>query len=139
MKDFILILITMTLAVSNSSCSGDIKSKQHSSQSETTTIGVNSAYDKLIDSALYHRGEAIFRLDCNACHVVKNKLHNYLEGVVDRVGKDYLKLYLTKQDSLVFAKDNNALMLKRMWNNMANSHNFKYTEEELNAIIEYLK
>ena len=139
MKDFILILITMTLAISNSSCSGDTKSRQHSSQFDTTRIEVTSTDESLIDSTLYHRGEAIFRTDCNACHVAKDKLHNYLEGVVDRVGKDYLKLYLTKQDSLVSAKDSNALMLKRVWNNMANSHNFKYSEEELNAIIEYLK
>ena len=129
----------MTLAISCSSCSGDAKSKQHSSQLDSTRIEATSSNDRLIDSTLYHRGETIFRADCNACHVSKNKLHNYLEGVVDRVGKDYLNLYLTKQDSLVSAKDSNALMLKRVWNNMANSHNFKYTEDELNAIIEYLK
>lgn len=92
-----------------------------------------------VDSALFNLGKALFIRDCNACHVTKGRLHNYLEGVVDRVGKNYLKLYLTKQDSLTSARDTNAIHLKEVWGNMANSHNFKYSDKELTAIIEYLK
>ena len=92
-----------------------------------------------VDSATYFQGEALFIRDCNVCHVTKDRLHNYLEGVVGRVGKDYLKLYLTKQDSLTSAKDTIAMKLKKVWGNMANSHNFEYTEVDLTAIIEYLK
>jgi hypothetical protein len=62
-----------------------------------------------------------------------------LEGVVKRGGVNYLKLYLTRQDSLVAAKDSHALQLKKVWANKANNHNFDYSEEELSAIIEYLK
>ena len=98
-----------------------------------------SKNNAIIDSSLFYKGETIFKTDCNKCHVTKNRLHNYLEGVVQRVGVDYLKLYLTKQDSLVLVKDSIALQLKQFWGNMANSHNFGYTEEELKAIIEYLK
>jgi len=92
-----------------------------------------------IDSTFFLSGEALFKFDCNKCHVAKNRLHNYLEGVVQRVGISYLKLYLTRQDSLISAKDSNALYVKNFWGNLGNSHNFKYTEEELNYIIEYLK
>ena len=96
-------------------------------------------YRAQIDSSLYFKGLKIFKADCNQCHVTKDRLHNYLEGVYDRVGESYLKLFLTKQDSLVLAKDSNALMLKDIWGHKENSHNFPYSERELNALIEYIK
>lgn len=92
-----------------------------------------------VDSLLHFKGEAIFITDCNTCHGGRYKTDNYLEGVVQRAGPDYLKLYLTRQDSLVQVKDSNAIMLKKIWGNLANSHNFNYTDEELEAIIEFLK
>jgi hypothetical protein len=92
------------------------------------------------DTTLFYlRGQKIFKADCNACHVTKGRLHNYLEGVVQRVGDDYLKLYLTKQDSLIESKDKYALRLKETWGNMGNSHNFDYTEIQLKEVIEYLR
>jgi hypothetical protein len=98
-----------------------------------------SARTELIDSNLYYSGKSIFKTDCNKCHVGKGRLHNFLEGVVDRVGRNYLILYLTKQDSLITAKDSYALELKKNWSQMGNSHNFIYSEHQLNALIEYLK
>jgi cytochrome c1 len=130
MKVYLAILILITLIVSSNSCSNQVEIK---------TIKGSTTVENLIDSSLYRNGFTIFKADCNACHVTKQRLHNHLEGVVDRVGEDYLKLYLTKQDSLILAKDSNALMLKEVWSNLGNSHNFKYTQEQLNAIIEYLK
>ncbi|MFN7014408.1 MAG: c-type cytochrome [Bacteroidia bacterium] len=130
MKVYLFTLILITLIFSSSSCSNQVEFETNKG---TTTV------ENLIDSTLYRNGYTIFKADCNACHVTKQRLHNHLEGVVDRVGEDYLKLYLTKQDSLILAKDSNALKLKELWSNLANSHNFKYTQEQLNAIIEYLK
>lgn len=65
--------------------------------------------------------------------------HNYIEGVVEHVGISYLKLYLTKQDSLPKAKNKYALELKEMWGNNGTIHKFNYTEDELDVLIEYLK
>ena len=90
-------------------------------------------------SQLYIDGENLFVKDCRVCHVSKEMKHNYLEGVIEKVGLNYLKLYLTKQDSLITVEDKYAIAIKKEYNNMPNSHNFKYSEEELNAIIEYLK
>ncbi len=61
-----------------------------------------------------------------------------LEGVVDRLGEKYIKVYLTKQDSLVEAKDPYAIARKEAYK-MANSHNFNYTDQQLNNLISYLK
>ncbi len=101
-------------------------------QNDTTSNGI-------VDSSLFYKGEALFKKDCNSCHVTKYRRHNYLEGVVDWLGIEYLKLYLTKQDSLVSAKDSIALHLKEVWGNQGNSHNFHYSEDDLNAVIEYLR
>lgn len=87
----------------------------------------------------FEEGLEIFLNDCRKCHVTKGRLHNYLDGIVDKVGVDYLKLYITKQDSLTENKDQYALAVKEEWGNQANSHNFKYSENELNLLIEYLK
>jgi cytochrome c1 len=84
-------------------------------------------------------GKTLFRADCSMCHVAKYKTDNLMEGIVNRIGENYLRKYLTKQDSLLNAKDKYALALKESWGNLANSHNFKYSDEELNALIQYLK
>ncbi len=83
--------------------------------------------------------QKIFRTDCNTCHVTKVKHHDYLKGVVQRVGENYLMLYITKQDSLIMAKDKYAVNVKEAFNNQGNSHNFKYTEKQLKELIEYLR
>ena len=84
-------------------------------------------------------GQQIFMEDCRKCHVSKNMRDNYLNGVVEKVGIDYLKTYLTKQDSLLTIKDKYALELKEFWGNNGTIHKFNYTEYELNSLIEYLK
>ncbi len=87
----------------------------------------------------FEKGLELFLNDCKKCHVTKGQLHNYLDGIADKVGVNYLKLYITKQDSLTENKDNYALAIKDDWGNQANSHNFKYSETELNLLMEYLK
>ena len=73
------------------------------------------------------------------CHVSKRRRHNLLEGVVQRVRDDYLKLYLTRQDSLMKAKDRYAVNIKEEWGNLGNSHNYQYSEKQLQELIEYLR
>lgn len=87
----------------------------------------------------FELGKDIFIKDCRKCHVSKNMKHNYLSGIVKKVGTDYLKKYLTKQDSLLKAKDEYALEIKEFWGNNGTIHNFNFTENELNLLIEYLK
>tara|TARA_R110002051_G_scaffold322862_1_gene414713 strand:- start:792 stop:1229 length:438 start_codon:yes stop_codon:yes gene_type:complete len=87
----------------------------------------------------FEKGLDLFLNDCKQCHVTKNKLHNYLDGIVDKRGKEFLKLYLTKQDSLIENEDELALAIKKEWGNQANNHNFKYSEKDLDFLMEYLK
>lgn len=87
----------------------------------------------------FEKGLDIFLHDCNKCHVSKNKLHNYLADAVDKMGEDNLRLYITKQDSLIENGDNFASEIKIVWGNQANNHNFKYSEKDLDFLIEYLK
>jgi hypothetical protein len=87
----------------------------------------------------FEKGLELFINDCKMCHVTKGRRHNHLDGIVDKVGVDYLKLYITKQDSLIENNDKYAIAIKEIWGNQANNHNFKYSEKELDFLIEYLK
>lgn len=110
---------------------------------------VQTQNSRLVDANLQLIGEtvsikkqfgfSVAKSNCWTCHKFKNATDNLLEGVVQRVGPDYLKLYITKQDSLLSAKDTYALKLKTAFNNMGNSHNFKLNDEELSALIEFMK
>lgn len=84
-------------------------------------------------------GLNVAKANCWSCHKFNYATDNLLEGVVQRVGVKYLKLYITKQDSLLSANDAYALSLKEKFNHMGNSHNFKLTEHEFSALIEFMK
>ena len=90
------------------------------------------------DTTLINQGKSLFVTNCGACHAIF-KTDNYLAGIADRVGVNYFKLYITKQDSLIKAKDKYALELKKDFGNLANVHNFHFSGEQLNAIAAYLK
>lgn len=90
------------------------------------------------DSILFNQGMILFKDSCGRCHSVW-KLDNSLEGIVVRLGEDYFNQYVTKQDSLIKAKDDYALKLKEAYGNRPNAHNFTFSTEQLNAIIYYLK
>lgn len=89
------------------------------------------------DTTIINQGKTLFVANCGTCHAIL-KTDNYLAGVVERVGVNYLKLYITKQDSLVKSKDKYALELKKIYGNLANNHNFPLSDVQLNAIISYL-
>jgi cytochrome c len=120
-------------------CVDNSKNQTKNPGRDSTTAMVKSPRSIGTDSLLFYKGKVIFKTDCNKCHVARGKDDNYLEGVVQRMSEDYLKLYLTGQDSLVSVKDSIALRLKRVWENQSNSHNFAYSGQELKAIVEYLK
>ncbi|HEY0356448.1 MAG TPA: c-type cytochrome [Flavisolibacter sp.] len=134
---FILIPLQFVF-VSVTGCSDD--NLQQQSLSKTLPgVGQTSQTSQFVDSTLFAEGKLLFKLDCQRCHSGRDKMHNHLEGVVNRVGVDYLKLYLTRQDSLIAAKDSNALLIRRVWNSEKIYHTYMYSDHELNAIIEYLK
>ena len=89
------------------------------------------------DTLQIAQGKSLFTANCGACHAVF-KTDNRLQGVVQRLGVNYLKIYVTKQDSLIKAKDKYALEVKRAFGNMGNSHNFQLSDKQLNAIIAFL-
>ena len=105
------------------------------SQKQTEVDSLKKSAD-IIHSAF---GESLFMKNCRQCHVSKSMNHNLLDGVVERRGDRYVILYLTKQDSLINAKDEYAIEIKTKYNNQGNSHNYNFTRPELEAIIAYLK
>ena len=107
---------------------------------KNTNLGVKTIHSTEItdDTIKINQGKSLFMTNCSSCHAIW-KTDNYLERVVQRVGVNYLKLYLTRQDSLIKAKDQYALEVKRVFGNLGNSHNFYFSDKQLNAIIAYLE
>lgn len=84
------------------------------------------------------KGEALFNLNCRKCHQIFHT-DNYLSRVTDRLDSNYFRLYLTRQDSLIAAKDEYALRLKEGFCNLGNAHNFQFLDSEVRTIIAYLE
>lgn len=112
-------------------CSGD--------PGKYSRIDEGSKDQIFIDSVLFNKGLVLFESDCNRCHVSKGRLHNHLDRVTTRMEEDYIKLFLTRQDSLIEAKDDYVIKLKKVWGNLDFNHQFNYSDDQLDAIIEYLK
>ncbi|WP_282148441.1 c-type cytochrome [Algibacter lectus] len=88
----------------------------------------------------FERGKDLFISDCNVCHKRRTIINprSITNGILDEMGIEYFKKYLTKQDSLIIAKDLYATRIKEDYGNLGNSHNFNYSESELNDLIEYI-
>lgn len=91
------------------------------------------------ESELFKKGKEIFITDCNVCHVQNERLHNFLNGIFEKIDTSYFKIYITKQDSLLNTKDTYALERKENFEDNGFIHSFKYNNEEIKALIEYLK
>ncbi len=94
---------------------------------------------KSLTQSQYNYGLSLAKIHCMTCHRFNFATDNYLEGVVQRVGERYLSLYLTKQDSLISIKDPYAIAIKEKYGNLGNSHNFKFSKSEVDAIINFMK
>ena len=92
-----------------------------------------------LSNTRYNYGLALAKAHCLTCHRFKFATENYLEGVVQRLGEKYLSLYLTKQDSLINAHDRYAVSIKESYGNLGNSHNFKFSQSDLEALFEFMK
>ncbi|MFT3705125.1 MAG: c-type cytochrome [Agriterribacter sp.] len=132
-QSIISIVVFITVAMLVISC------HNHSSGNASLQTIDSSRLRNKEDTVLINQGKLLFKQNCNTCHSVF-KTDNYLEGIVDYLGADYLKLYLTKQDSLIRAKDTYALQIKKLYGNQfANAHNYTFSDAQLNAIIAFLK
>lgn len=87
----------------------------------------------------YRVGQTIFNTDCRKCHAPKHALDNILNHVIERRGEEYVKLFITKQDSLYMAKNSTTMYIKELYNIRSNAHNFEYNTSELKLLIAYLK
>ena len=76
--------------------------------------------------ALEKIGETYFLNNCQMCHGPKDAKDNILQYAIldDHHNFEFLKAYVTNQDSLLKAGNTKALELKDMFNNQPYLHNF---------------
>ncbi|MFD1604313.1 c-type cytochrome [Flavobacterium artemisiae] len=108
-------------------------------------IEENKFYEKLDlqkkEIVLENIGKKYFEKNCYGCHANKGAKDNHLENAIqsDKYNYQFLKNFITKQDSLLKNKNKDALALKDWSNNNTYVHNFELNESEIKAILYYLK
>ena len=91
--------------------------------------------------ALERIGKIYYERNCIQCHAKKGVKDQILEYAIksDRYEFEFLKAYLTNQDSLIKNGNETALELKERWNDQTYLHDFELNDKEVKAIIYYLK
>lgn len=84
------------------------------------------------------KGKEIYKEDCIMCHQKEKKGIDILIDIDKRMTKQYFALYITKHDSLRLANDPYLIKMTEKFNNAAAKHDFVYTKEEMNYLIEYV-
>ncbi|GGF29649.1 c-type cytochrome [Flavobacterium limi] len=86
-------------------------------------------------------GKMYFEKNCLGCHANKGAKDNYLEYAIkdDKYEFLFLKNFITQQNSLLKNKNKEALALKDWSNNNVYLHSFNFNENEIKAILHYLK
>lgn len=85
-------------------------------------------------------GEVLYNTHCKMCHANRSAKDNMLRAAVvsEQYEFEYLRQYITKQDSLVNG-GNKEVIAKREEYNSAYLHSFELTDNEVKAILFYLK
>jgi antitoxin component YwqK of YwqJK toxin-antitoxin module/cytochrome c551/c552 len=103
------------------------------------TVIDKDSYDKLIASEP-PLGQKLFRQNCAACHSANVDIVGpKLKGVTDIRTNDWLIKMITNTDALVKSGDKDAIALFKKWNNIAHPNFERLSNEEVTAIIDYMR
>ncbi|WP_435261833.1 c-type cytochrome [Tenacibaculum sp. nBUS_03] len=108
---------------------------------EKQNLGKNGLTFEQQQIVLEKIGQIYYMKNCKICHGKKGVKDQFIEYAIknDRYEFDFLKRYLTNQDSLLKNGNKTALELKEIWNNSPYIHKFEMNENEIKSIIYYLK
>ncbi|WP_091146875.1 c-type cytochrome [Flavobacterium caeni] len=87
-------------------------------------------------------GKKYYEDNCIKCHASKSAKDNILLYAIvnDKYDFEFLRAFVTNQDSLVKASNKEAIAIKKEYfPNSAMNHNFKLSRTEIKSIIYYLK
>ena len=128
--------VLMIFLCLQSGCSEIEKKGSVDTKADKSSLSANEI--NTIDAIPISKGKIIFKDSCMVCHAIF-KTDNLLAGIMSRSDTSYLKLYLTKQDSLVKANDKRTIDLIKQFASKGNAHNFPFSEDDLRSIFIYLK
>ena len=87
-------------------------------------------------------GETYYQNNCIKCHTSKNAKDNVLVSAIrnEKFSFEFLKCYITNQDSLIKNGNKEAIAVKESYNpKSVFNHNFKLNRNEVKSIVFYLK
>ncbi|MRX70143.1 Cytochrome c [Flavobacterium resistens] len=105
----------------------------------------NKFYEELSmqrkEMLLENIGKKYYEKNCVSCHAGKDAKDNFLVNSVrnQKRNESFFIDFITKQDSLLKYENKEALALKDWSNENAYIHNFDFNDNEIKAILYYLK
>lgn len=95
----------------------------------------------MICISLYIVGKTLFENQCNACHKIHRRKKSNLDYSFDKENfdHDFLKKFITKEDSSVSVKNKLALKILENFSQYYITHNFSFFDTEATAIIHYIQ
>ncbi len=111
-------------------------------------VGGKKTNLKIIDQANYNKlvasesptGQKLFSQNCSMCHTPNVDIVGpMMKGVTDRRTSDWLTKMITNGDALQKSGDKDAVELYMKWSNTQHPKFEQLSNEEVKAIIEYLK
>ena len=108
--------------------------KLNSSQSDL--VPVCGVVD-VVEDEKAKEGRKLFKILCASCHREKSE-PNLLRNINDRYPQNYLVNFITKEDSLLKAKNEDAIQINKEYHNSHMDHNFELTKKQVFKILYYL-
>lgn len=107
-------------------------------QTEPVTEETSPADNQNVGTSLAETGKSVFEKKCISCHAVNQKVIGpALAGVTQRRSTEWIKKMITHPEQML-QEDETARALLKEYNNIPMT-NQQVTEEEANALIEFLK
>lgn len=99
--------------------------------------GVSDAYSHLDQSA--KQGRKLFKIYCASCHKIEKLYHGVpFQAIRERREEHYLIDFTLREDSLIKAGNKDAIRINEQFKDANVDHNFKFKEEDVQMIFDYV-
>ena len=84
-------------------------------------------------------GRELYKDNCTSCHRRKGTRNFNLRYAIEKLGEEYLGLFIRKEDSLLRVSDPWVIAINDAYGNAGYDHVFEFSEVEVQQVISYLQ
>lgn len=115
-------------------------STENAEAESDTTNSEETSTEQVALSEVAKKGEAIFNLNCIACHMITEEkvIGPGLQGVTKRREKEWIKKFVKNSQAVIESGDEYAVKLYEEYNKTLMT-SFNFTDEEFESLYAYLE